>query len=129
VAGETTWREVVPTGEAERFDALARTLVGDTRLEGRPLHRKALTALHARLELGDAPGDLRHGLFARPASYEAFVRFSSGAGRVQSDRVPDVRGLALKVVGVAGTKVIPGLEQAAAYVSVVAPRRLGSGPF
>ena len=112
MAGEPRWREVVPEGEAERFEALARKLVGDAKLEGRPLHRKPQAALHARFEVGDVPEGLRHGLFARKASYETFVRFSSGAGRLQSDSVPDVRGLAVKVVGVAGAKVIPGLEAA-----------------
>ncbi len=107
------WREVIAEGEAERFEALARKLVGDGRLDGRPLHRKAHAALHARLEVGEVPADLRHGLFATPGSYEAFVRFSSGAGRAQSDRVPDVRAIAVKVVGVRGPKVIPGLEGAA----------------
>ena len=109
---ETAWREVIPAGEDQRFEAMARRLVGPGKLEGRPLHRKALTALHGRCDVGAVPPDLRHGLFATPASYEAFVRFSSGAGQLQSDRVPDVRGIAVKLVGVAGTKVIPGLERA-----------------
>jgi hypothetical protein len=121
--GETTWREIVPADEAQRLESLARTLVGDAKLDGRPLHRKALAALHGRFEVGDVPPPLRHGLFASPAGYEAFVRFSSGSGRAQSDRAPDVRGLAVKVVGVAGPKVIPGLESASTqdFLGILTP--------
>lgn len=120
---EIAWREVIPSGEAQHLDALARRLVGDSTLDVRPLHRKALAGLHARFEVREVPADLRHGLFARPASYEAFVRFSSGAGQAQSDRVPDVRGIAVKVVGVTGTKVIPGLEKASTqdFLAILTP--------
>ncbi|HEY7437161.1 MAG TPA: hypothetical protein VIE41_18615 [Methylomirabilota bacterium] len=112
MSDEPTWREVIPEGEAARLDTLASRLLGDGPLDGRPLHRKTLAALHARFNVGEAPRDLRHGLFAEPGSYDAFVRFSSGASQARSDRVPDVRGMAVKVVGVAGPKMIPGLETA-----------------
>ncbi len=120
---ETTWREVVPAGEAQRLESLAQELVGDSRLDGRPLHRHALAGLHARFEVADVPHDLRHGLFAKQASYEAFVRFSSGAGQAQSDRIADVRGIAVKVVGVAGMKVISGLEHASTqdFLGILTP--------
>ena len=73
--------------------------------------------------MGEAPRDLRHGLFAEPGSYDAFVRFSSGAGRARNDRVADVRGLAVKVLGVAGPKVIPGLESASTqdFLAILSP--------
>lgn len=45
----------------------------------------------------------RHGIFATVASYPAWVRFSNGVGFSQADRLPDVRGMALKVMGVTGT--------------------------
>jgi len=123
VSDETTWREVIPEGEAARLEALARRLVGDGTLDGRPLHRKTLAALHARFDVGEAPRDLRHGLFAEPGSYDAFARFSSGAGRARNDRAADVRGLAVKVLGVAGPKVIPGLESASTqdFLAVLSP--------
>ena len=119
----TTWREVIPEGEAARLDALAKHLLGRDRIDGRPLHRKTLAALHARFEVTEAPRDLRHGLFAEPGSYDAFVRFSSGAGRARNDRVPDVRGLAVKILGVTGRKVIAGLETAATqdFLTILSP--------
>lgn len=123
VSEQTTWREVIPEGEAARLDALATRLLGGGRLDGRPLHHKTLAALRARFEVTEAPRDLRHGLFAEPGSYDAFVRFSSGAGRAQSDRVPDVRGLAVKILGVTGRKVIAGLETATTqdFLTILSP--------
>jgi hypothetical protein len=40
------------------------------------------------------------------------VRFSNGASAHQADGKGDVRGLAIKLLGVAGAKIIPGLEAA-----------------
>jgi hypothetical protein len=40
------------------------------------------------------------------------VRFSNGGAERQGDQKPDVRGLAIKLLGVPGKKVIPGLEDA-----------------
>lgn len=123
VSGQSAWREVIPEGEAAHLEALAKRLVGRGKLSRRPLHRKTLAALHARFEVTEAPRDLRHGLFAEPGSYDAFVRFSSGAGRVRNDRVPDVRGLAIKILGVTGRKVIPGLETASTqdFLAILSP--------
>lgn len=123
VSGPAPWREVILEGEAARLEDLANRLVGSGRLDGRPLHHKTLAALHARFEVTEAPRDLRHGLFAEPGSYDTFVRFSSGAGRARSDRVPDVRGLAVKILGVTGRKVIPGLETATTqdFLTILSP--------
>ncbi|HEV8324974.1 MAG TPA: hypothetical protein VG389_25390 [Myxococcota bacterium] len=118
------WREAIAPGEGERFEALARALVGAGQRDGRTLHRHALAVLHARFEVAaGVPEPLRHGVCARPATYEAWVRFSSGAARAQSDRVADVRGFAVKVVGVEGAKVIPGLESAPTQDFVMIPPR------
>src|SRR5439155_24121938 len=48
----------------------------------------------------------------RPASYRAYVRYSNGSWRQQSDHKADVRGMAVKLLGVDGKKLIPGLEDA-----------------
>lgn len=123
VSGPPAWREVIPEGEAARLEALAKRLISRGKLTGRPLHRKTLAALHARFEVTEAPRDLRHGLFAEPGSYDAFVRFSSGAGQVRGDRAPDVRGLAVKILGVTGRKLIPGLETATTqdFLAILSP--------
>jgi hypothetical protein len=115
----TEWRENVAADEAERFERHAEMLHDLQRRhdarggKGRALHRKAHLGAEATLEvLGDLPAEARAGLFARPGTFRAYVRFSSGAPAHQSDSRPDVRGLAVKVVGVPGKKVIPGLEDA-----------------
>jgi len=118
------WRESIPPGESERFEALARALVGPEKKDGRTLHRKALVVLHGRFEVAAAvPAALQHGLCARPGSHEAWVRISSGAPRAQSDRTADVRGFAVKIMGVEGPKVIPGLEAATTQDFVTIPSR------
>jgi hypothetical protein len=115
----TDWREDVASDEAERFERHAETLRDYQRRNGRKsgpgraLHRKAHAGLEAELEVRDglAP-EARAGLFAAPGRYRAYVRFSNGLGMHQPDWLPDVRGLAVKVLGVPGRKLIPGLEDA-----------------
>ncbi|MCA9492330.1 MAG: hypothetical protein KC621_20495, partial [Myxococcales bacterium] len=55
---------------------------------------------------------LRVGLFATPGTWRCWVRASNGSGGRRSDAVPDVRGLAVKVLGVPGDKLIPALIDA-----------------
>ena len=52
------------------------------------------------------------GVFAQPRSYKAWVRFSSGNPEIQSDWKPDARGMAVKVLGVGGQKLLEGEENA-----------------
>src|SRR5262249_33415236 len=53
---------------------------------------------------------LRIGLFAKPGTYHAFVRFSNASGEVAPDNKPDIRGIGIKLLGVPGTKLIDGEE-------------------
>lgn len=113
------WSESVPDGEAAELEALAARLVALQRRRaeknplGRALHYRATGAPRARLEiLGELPDWARVGIFAAPGRYDAVVRFSNGNGKPQKDGAPDARGLALKVFGVPGTKLIPGMESA-----------------
>jgi len=116
----TDWKEHVRDGEAARFDTYAAQLAAMQRARAvragktdRALHAKANVGLTASFEvLADLPADSKHGLFATPATYQAVVRYSNGAGRRQPDAKPDVRGIAVKLLGVPGTKLIPGLESA-----------------
>jgi catalase len=47
--------------------------------------------------LSDLPAELAQGLFAVPATYKTFVRFSNSAPWPQADALPDGRGFALKI--------------------------------
>jgi len=49
---------------------------------------------------------LRVGLFARPGSYRAWIRFANAAS--SSDREKDVRGMSIAVRGVTGQNLTPG---------------------
>jgi catalase len=84
---------------------------------GRPsraLHAKAQHGLEASFTvLSDLPAHAKVALFAEPAAYPAYVRFSNGSSARQSDAKPDVRGIAIKLIGVAGKKIIPGMKDAA----------------
>ena len=50
------------------------------------------------------PESLAKGLFARPATYGAWIRFSNGSGKPAPDKEGDGRGMAIKVLGVAGSR-------------------------
>ncbi|HVE87776.1 MAG TPA: hypothetical protein VND93_33190 [Myxococcales bacterium] len=115
----TSWREIIADGEAARLEELARQLNAIQRRRAssgqaaRGLHAKGLAGVHAELAvLPDLPDWARAGLFSTPATYRGYARFSNGSGLRQHDRKGDVRGLALKLLGVEGKKIIPGLEDA-----------------
>ena len=116
-APRTDWKEHILPDEAERFERLAAQLRdAPKRAPGarlRALHAKGVAGVRAELTVrDDVPAPARVGIFARPATHRAYVRFSNGAAVPQADSKPDVRGLAVKVLGVPGTKIIPGLESA-----------------
>lgn len=53
------------------------------------------------------PATLQVGLFARPASYRARIRFANATS--MSDSEADIRGMSIKVFGVPGTNVTSGV--------------------
>jgi hypothetical protein len=54
----------------------------------------------------DLPVELRVGLFARAHTYAARIRFAHASS--DSDKEKDVRGMSIKVLGVAGENLTPG---------------------
>jgi hypothetical protein len=114
-APSTGWKERVAPDEEQRFAELAAQL-RDVQAsksarygEGRVLHRKPVLALRAKLEvLPDLPEHARHGLFATPGVHDAWVRLSNGGTDVQANTKPDIRGFAVKVLGVAGPGALGG---------------------
>lgn len=108
-APSTAWKEHVASDEAERHAGYAEDFKRIQALKsakygtGRALHRKQLLGLQGSFEvLSDIPVHARHGLFATPGRYEAWVRLSNGGTDRQADRKPDVRGFAIKVRGLSG---------------------------
>jgi hypothetical protein len=54
--------------------------------------------------LDNIPTRYKVGLFAKPASYDALIRFSNGPQ--QDDREPGPQGMAIKLIGVPGRKIL-----------------------
>lgn len=109
----TQWTERISADEAERFAAYAQQFkaiqlrksqkYGD----GRALHRKQLTAAKGTLDvLPGLPEFASHGLFAAAGAHEVWVRLSNGGMDRAPDRMPDIRGFALRVFGVQGESAL-----------------------
>jgi hypothetical protein len=74
----------------------------------RGFHAKSHGCLNGRLiVLPYNPADTRFGIFMQEREYDILARFSNGLGFIQEDSSPDVRGLAIKVLGVEGERVSP----------------------
>jgi len=111
----TAWQERVAPDEAERFARYAAELAEMQRRKserlgrGRALHRKQILGIAGRVEvLPGLPEHARHGLFAAPGSHDAWVRLSNGSADRAPDRRPDVRGFAVKVLGLRGPGALGG---------------------
>jgi catalase len=118
-APSTAWKESIPEGESAKHERFAEELRAMQRgragggAPSRALHAKGNAGVEAELVvLAGVPAHAKVGIFAAPGSYRAYVRFSNGTGARQRDAKPDVRGVAVKVLGVPGKKLIPGLESA-----------------
>jgi hypothetical protein len=102
--------EEVPPGEAS---AIAEMIAGledqlTSRYERttmrRDAHPKTLGLVNARFTISDeCPPELCYGVFARPGdSFDALIRFSNGNPVREHDMAFDIRGMAIKLPGVAG---------------------------
>lgn len=97
--------ESVPPDEADDIEQIVEILVQRLRqhfetagVYQRDVHVKGHGCAQAEFRvLTDLPPALSQGLFARAHSYPATVRFSNSAPFVQSDLLPDGRGLAIQV--------------------------------
>lgn len=112
------WSERVAADEGPRFEGFAgemRALQHRNAKNGvfaRTLHVKSHVGAVGKLVVGsDVDARFRAGVFAEALrEWPVYARFSNGASRKQGDKTPDVRGLAVKLVGVPGKKIIAGLE-------------------
>ncbi len=109
----TQWREQIPADEVQRFAvygpqfAAIQARKSKKYGQGRALHRKQLCAAKGALEvLPNLPEFARQGLFASPGKFEAWVRLSNGGMDRAADSVPDIRGFALRVLGVQGDSAL-----------------------
>ena len=74
----------------------------------RDVHSKAHGCVRAMVEVDpQVPAAFRQGVFAQPGrQYRSWIRFSSGNTLPQPDHVKDARGMALKLTGVEGKKLL-----------------------
>ena len=125
------WQEVFGDDEAARFEtfardigAIAREVAARTHQPvGRVFHLKKHTGVVATLKVReDLPEPLGNGVFANGgAEYPCYLRFSNGAVRKQLDGVLDVRGVGLKLVGVAGGRLGGGDDVTQDFLFVQTP--------
>jgi hypothetical protein len=109
--------EHIASNEAETQAALIDTLrsISETTFQHsghatRSVHAKSHGVLRGKVTvLPGLPPPFAQGLFARPAEYDAVMRFSTLPGDVLDDSVSTPRGLAIKVIGVEGAR-LPGSE-------------------
>ena len=95
----TRQREIAAITELQ-LDMMRRTKAGQ-----RGQHPKMTGFVWGTFEvLADITAQYRVGLFAQPGQYTAYIRFSNGAAADDDKR--DVHGMAIKVTGVPGRKVL-----------------------
>jgi Catalase len=74
----------------------------------RDAHPKAHGCVKAQfvVDASKLPKEAQVGVFAQPRTFDAWVRFSSAERTPQPDTLPDVRGIAIKLTGVDGVKIL-----------------------
>jgi hypothetical protein len=115
----TAWKEIPLAGEPALFKDFARDIVAYQKKDAdksgplRGFHAKIHAGLMAEFQvLADLSQQARHGVFAEPRTFPAVVRFSNGDSHINPDTNHEPRGIAIKLIGVPGRKLLPGLEDA-----------------
>src|SRR5262245_56866098 len=112
----TAWKEKIEPGEQELFERFARDVVVPRQREiakrtgaaaQRCLHFKLHAGLVAEFQvLADLPPQAPFGVFPEPCALRALVRFSNGESFAKPDQKPQPRGIAIKLIGVGGPKLL-----------------------
>lgn len=112
--------ETVSEDEAHLTDQIVEQMAAANRCAFER-HRHAVRDAHAKsngLLIGELAvhanllPELRQGIFAEARSYHVVARLSSAPGDIHSDKIPAPRGFALKVMGVEGERLSPGIAGA-----------------
>ncbi|HEY6772954.1 MAG TPA: catalase family protein [Oxalicibacterium sp.] len=106
-------QERIPADETECTRNLAARLqakiVHDNRtgIMRRDAHPKMHGVVKAEFIVEpNLPPELQIGIFAEPKTYRAWIRFSNQDAIIQDDHKRDIRGMAIKLMGVPGEKLL-----------------------
>lgn len=95
---------------AEALHSIMETTLRDNGHANRSVHAKAHGLLRGHMTVLDTlPAELAQGAFAKPGTLPVAMRFSTNPGDILDDKVSTPRGLAVKVIGVEGSR-LPGSE-------------------
>ncbi len=110
-------QEYIPVGEdsvIRAIEQISLTLLkddypGNIRPAKRDAHAKHHGCVKAEFIVEtNLPDELKVGIFREPRTFPTWVRFSNGARESQADAKGDTRGIAIKLLGVEGEKVLEG---------------------
>jgi hypothetical protein len=103
-------------GEADTHQLMADTIAGFINRRHSDGRRPAMRDAHAKthgcvratfdVDAG-LPNELRQGVFVPGKRYKAWIRFSNGGSEINPDKAKDARGMAIKLTGVEGEKILP----------------------
>ena len=102
--------ESIPANEPSQIAEIVAIHLSVTDPAEKPLvprgqHMKGHGCVRAEFIVADdLPPPLRHGVFREVRTFKAYVRYSNGKG--SDDRQPDAHGMAIKLLGVAGEKLL-----------------------
>lgn len=110
--------DFIPPGEQAIVQAIVDATIAKQKKEyvpgslaRRDVHSKSHGTVRGRFTvLDNLPASCRVGLFAKPATYDADVRWSNGALGLAPDILPNIRGAGIKIYNVPGAKLLPGEE-------------------
>ena len=125
-------QEVIEPDEAELIDQIVKASLDRLKAQfpdgKRPVLRDAHPKTHGLVSaefivLDGLPEQLRHGVFKEPRKFEALIRFSAGNVEVQEDTIPQAAGMAIKLLGVEGEKLIAAEKDATTqdFIMINAP--------
>lgn len=102
-------------GELETNQLIADTVTGYINRRYSEGRRPAMRDAHAKphgcvratfdVDAG-LPSELRQGVFVPGKRYQAWIRFSNGGSEINPDKNKDARGMAIKLTGVEGEKIL-----------------------
>ncbi|HEY8025333.1 MAG TPA: catalase family protein [Burkholderiaceae bacterium] len=119
-------QEYPPAGEAQAISDLAQRLQDKITKQyandimRRDAHPKmhGLVRAEFTVEAG-IPEQWRLGVFREPKTYQAWIRFSNQNAEIQSDLKNDIRGMAIKLLGVPGEKLLESERHATTHDFIV----------